>query len=618
MDLIHQLRVFLVYTAGHLLPSSSRDTMADMQLNQLKTAFADCRNSFLSFGFFSIFVNALMLVPTFYMIQVSGRILPAQSTSTLLAITLVMTWLVITQGLLQWVRSRIMVRVSNRLDVTLSPHVYRASFNRALKSGGNDASAQAFNDLAALRQFVTGTGVFTIFDAPWFPIYTAIMFYFHPWLGWFTLFCGAVLFLLAFINNRVTSKVHEESNKDIVESGIITQKALRNAEVIESMGMFEKLINRWAKSQRRILILQSNVSDKGATISSISKVFRLWSQSIALAITAYLVIHHKINPGLLIAGSLLLGRALAPVDQMIMSWKGFVSARVQYNRLASIISELGLQSQGTQHAAPVGNIEVEDLVVTPPRGKEPVLHQVSFAARAGSIVGIVGPSAAGKSTLARALLNIWQLQSGSIRLDGVEISSWDKRALGPYVGYLPQNIELLEGSISENISRFDKVDPAKVVEAAKTAGVHDMILLLPDGYDTMIGGDGINLSGGQRQRLGLARAIYGKPRLIVLDEPNSNLDDAGERALSAALLKLKQSGSTIFVASHRPSVLNTADHILVLEGGKVSLYGDRDTVIGHLAQQKTESQKVAARLAAADGGKKPAKNPPMPGNSFST
>ncbi|WP_405124391.1 type I secretion system permease/ATPase [Pseudomonas alloputida] len=591
--------------------------MADIQENQLQVALAACKSSFLSVGFFSIFVNALMLVPTFYMIQISGRVVPSNSTSTLIVITAVMTWLVVTQGLLQWVRSKIMVRASNRMDVILSPHVYRASFNRALKSGGSDATAQSLNDLTSLRQFITSHGLFSFFDAPWFPIYTAVMFYFHPWLGWFTIFCGAVLVVLAFVNNRITGKAHADVNKDVVATNVTTQKTLRNAEVIESMGMLEKLMNRWASRQQGILKLQSDVSDQGKTISSISKAFRIWSQSIALAITAYLVVKHEINPGLLIAGSLLLSRALAPVDQIIASWKGFVQAKVQYKRLTSVLAELGEKPKGAMHPAPAGNIEVKDLVVTPPGGKTPVLHEVSFDVPAGSIVGVIGPSAAGKSSLARALMNIWPKQSGEILLDGIEISSWDKRALGPYVGYLPQDIELFEGSISENISRFEEVDSEKVVEAAKTAGVHEMILLLPEGYDTVIGSEGINLSGGQRQRIGLARAIYRNPRLIVLDEPNSNLDEIGERALSVALRKLKEAGSTIFVVSHRPSVLTVVDRILVMADGKVSLYGERDAVIGQLARQNAATQKRAAPLAVVDGQPGPSpviRGPSSPGN----
>ncbi|MBH3345525.1 type I secretion system permease/ATPase [Pseudomonas parafulva] len=567
--------------------------------NNLQAALRACKSSFLSVGFFSFFVNALMLVPTFFMIQVSGRVVPSSSTSTLLMLTLIMTVLIVTMGALEWVRSRIMVRISNRLDIMLSRDVYRASFKRALSSGGGDATAQSLSDLTSLRQFFTGPGLFAFFDAPWFPIYTIVMFLFHPWFGWMTLFCGAVLAVLAVVNHRVTGSALAEANKENVASNVVTTKTLRNAEVIESMGMLDTLMNRWARRQRNIMLLQSNASDKGGVVSSTSKTFRIWSQSIMLAIGAYLVVTHQINPGLLMAGSLLLGRALSPIDQMISSWKGFVAAKVQYDRLSKVMDDLKNEPERMPLPAPEGHIQVENLIVAPPGAKAPVIRSISFVAPAGSIVGIVGPSAAGKSTLVRALMGIWPPQHGVVRLDGADIASWDKHALGPYVGYLPQDIELFEGSISENIARFDKVDPEKVVEAAQMAGVHEMILMLPDGYDTVIGSDGVNLSGGQRQRIGLARAIYGNPRLIVLDEPNSNLDDVGERALGVALQKLKETGATVFIVSHRPNILTRLDRILVMAGGTISLYGERDRVIAELAAQQAKAQQRVAQPAAA-------------------
>lgn len=590
----------------------SMDTMSSQSENNLQAALKACKSSFLSVGFFSFFVNALMLVPTFFMIQVSGRVVPSSSTSTLLMLTLIMTVLVVTMGALEWVRSRIMVRISNRLDVMLSRDVYRASFKRALTSGGADATAQSLNDLTSLRQFFTGPGLFAFFDAPWFPIYTVVMFLFHPWFGWMTLACGAVLSVLAVVNHRVTGKALANANKENVASNVVTTKTLRNAEVIESMGMLDTLMNRWAKRQRYIMMLQSEASDKGGVVSSTSKTFRTWSQSVMLAIGAYLVVTHEINPGLLMAGSLLLGRALSPIDQMIGSWKGFVAAKVQYDRLSKVMDDLNKEPERMPLPAPEGHIQVENLIVAPPGAKSPVLRSISFVAPAGAVVGIVGPSAAGKSTLVRALMGIWPPQHGVVRLDGADIASWDKQALGPYVGYLPQDIELFEGSISENIARFDKVDADKVVQAAQMAGVHEMILMLPDGYDTVIGSDGVNLSGGQRQRIGLARAIYGNPRLIVLDEPNSNLDDVGERALGVALQKLKETGATVFIVSHRPNILTRLDRILVMAGGTISLYGERDRVIAELAAQQAKAQQ---RVAQPSAPQPPASTPAAPNSA---
>jgi len=568
----------------------STDAMSTLKDNKLHAAIKACKVSFLSVGFFSLFVNALMLVPTFFMIQVSGRVVPSGNTSTLGILTIVLTGLIVTSGSLEWVRSRILVRVSNRLSVLLSSDVYRASFKRALNSGGTDATAQSLNDLTALRQFFTGSGILAVFDAPWFPVYTAVMFLFHPWLGWFTIGCALVLIVLAVINHKATGKFTAEANRQIVESNVITTKLLRNAEVIESMGMLETLMNRWASRQRKLLRMQSDAGDQGALISSVSKTFRTWSQSIALAIGAYLVVTHQINPGLLIAGSLLLGRALGPIDQVIGNWKGFISAKVQYDRLNKAMRDLRAEPESKKLSPPTGCIHVEGLVVTPPGGSTPVLRDVSFSVPAGSIVGVIGSSGAGKSTLVRALLGIWPCERGAVLLDNIDITDWNKHDLGPYVGYLPQDIELFEGSISDNISRFETVDPEKVVQAAKIAGVHEMILMLPDGYETVIGSEGVNLSGGQRQRLGLARAIYGIPRLIVLDEPNSNLDELGERALGAALERLKELGSTVFIVSHRPNVLTRLDRVLVMSEGVVSLYGERDKVIEQLARQKGLTQ----------------------------
>lgn len=567
--------------------------------NNLQVALKACKGSFLSVGFFSLFVNALMLAPTFYMIQVSGRAVPSSSTSTLIMLTLILTIMMLTLGSLEWVRSRIMVRISNRLDALLSRDIYRASFKKALSTGGMDASAQSLNDLTSLRQFLTGNGLFAFFDAPWLPIYTAVMFLFHPWFGWMTVGSAVVLVVLAFLNHRYTGKALTEANQQSVRATLQTTKNLRNAEVIESMGMLDTLMTRWAVYQRRVLVLQSQASDKGGIITSISKTFRTWAQSIMLALGAYLVITHEINPGLLMAGSLLLGRALSPIDQMIGSWKGFVAARVQYGRLNDTLEKLNAEPQRMALPDPEGHIQVENLVIAPPGAKAAVIRNMSFVTPAGSIVGIVGPSAAGKSTLARALLGIWPPQHGTVRLDGADIAAWDKQKLGPHLGYLPQDIELFEGTISDNVARFGKVEPEKVVLAARVAGVHEMILQLPDGYDTVIGSEGINLSGGQRQRIGLARAIYGSPRLIVLDEPNSNLDDVGEKALAVALQKIKETGATVFIISHRPSILSRLDRIMVMNAGTITMYGARDHVIAELAQQQAKAQQRVAPTASA-------------------
>ncbi len=571
--------------------------MRNAQENALKVALKACRGSFISVGFFSFFVNALMLVPSFYMLQVYGRVVTSGSISTLVMLTLIMTLLMATMGSLEWTRSRIMVRLSTRLDVLLSRDVYRASFKRALDSGGMDASAQPLNDLTGLRQFLTGNGLFAFFDTPWLPVYIGVMFLFHPWYGWFAIGCAIILLCLAVVNEKLTGKAIAEANKQNIAANLYTNKNLRNAEVIESMGMLETLMGRWGMRQRKVLLLQSQASDNGGMITSFSKTFRMLVQSLILGLGAYLAVQQEITPGLMIAGSILLGRALAPIDLMIGSWKGFIAARSQYARLNEILDKQQAEPERMSLPAPEGHVLVENLIVSAPGSKTPILKNITLAVPAGSVVGVIGPSASGKSTLARALLGVWAPQHGVVRLDGADINNWDKRELGPHLGYLPQDIELFEGSISENIARFRDVDPGKVIQAAKTAGVHEMILQLPEGYDTVIGTDGVNLSGGQRQRVGLARAIYGSPRLIILDEPNSNLDEVGERALALAIQQLKATGATVFVITHRTSILTQLDRLLVMSGGTVGMYGPRDKVMAELNKQQLAAQQKIAQVA---------------------
>lgn len=544
----------------------------------------------MSVGFFSLFINALMLVPTFYMLQVYGRVVTGGSLTTLAMLTIIMTLLLVTMGLLEWVRSRIMIRVSTRLDVLLSQDVYKASFKRALDSGGMDASAQPLNDLTGLRQFMAGNGLFAFFDAPWLPIYIAVLFLFHPWYGWAAIGCAVILLALACINEKSTGKVLAEANAQSIGATLHTTKNLRNADVIESMGMLDSLISRWSLRHKNVLLLQSRASDRSGMITSISKTFRLIVQSLILGLGAYLAVSHEISPGLVLAGSVLLGRALAPLDLIIGSWKGFIAARAQYARLDSILDQQKTDPERMQLPAPTGHLTVENLVLGAPGSKTPIIKGISFSAPAGATIGIVGPSASGKSTLGKALMGVWRPLQGVVRLDAADIANWNKSELGPHLGYLPQDIELFEGSISDNIARFGVVDPDKVVLAARTAGVHEMILMLPNGYDTLIGVGGMNLSGGQRQRIGLARAIYGNPRLIVLDEPNAHLDEVGERALASALQQIKSTGATVFVIAHRTSILAQLDRLLVMNAGTISLYGPRDQVLEQLSAHSLATQ----------------------------
>lgn len=548
----------------------------------LEAVLHACRSSFFSVGLFSMFINMLMLVPAFYMLQVYDRVVTSGSIPTLVMLTLVMLLLMTTMGALEWVRSRIMVRVSTRIDTLLGSRLYDASFKQALYSGGMNANAQPLSDLTGLRQFLTGNGLFAFFDAPWVPIYIAIMFMFHPWFGIVAIISVIILSTLAVINEKVTSKMLGEANKENMAATQFTNKNLRNAEVVESMGMLGRIRDRWQEKNRKVLALQGIASDRAGILTSISKTTRLIVQSLVLGLGAYLAVQQEISPGLMIAGSILLGRALGPIDQMIGVWKQFVSARSQYKRLNEILGNIAEDPDRMSLPAPKGKVQADNVMVAPPGSKSPVVKGVTFSVEPGEMVGVIGPSAAGKSTLARALLGIWPTMGGKMRLDGADIFIWQREELGPHIGYLPQDIELFEGTISENIARFGEVDSQAVVKAAQMAGVHDMILRLPEGYDTMIGATGGALSGGQRQRIGLARAIYGNPRLVVLDEPNSNLDDQGEAALAVALQNLKETGATVFIITHRASVLSQVQKLMVMREGALAMFGPRDQVLAEL------------------------------------
>lgn len=564
----------------------------------LERALAACRGSFVAVGFFSLFINLLMLVPSFYMLQVYDHAVASGSEVTLLMLTLILLLLMVSLGSLEWVRSRIMVRVGTRLELQLGPQLYDASFHQALNSAGINASAQPLNDLSGLRQFLTGNGLFAFFDAPWLPIYLAVMFMFHAWYGWLGLLSAALLAALAVLNEKLTQAPLQQANQEYLAATAIAGKSLRNAEVVAALGMLPRVRQRWQTRLHEVMRLQSLASDRAGAIAAFSRTFRQLVQSLILGLGAYLTINHQISPGLMIAGSILLGRALAPIDQMIGTWKGFVAARAQYARLHALLSETRDTGQPMQLPDPSGRIEVENLQVAAPGGRVPLIKGLSFLVPAGTTVGIIGPSGSGKSTLARALLGIWPALHGHVRLDGAGITQLRREELGRHLGYLPQDIELFEGSIGENIARLGEQDAEAIVEAARLAGVHELILRLPQGYDTRIGANGGGLSGGQRQRVGLARALYGRPRLVVLDEPNSNLDEAGERMLGQALQHMKQAGTTVFVVTHRTQVLAQVDALLVMQAGELALFGPRDAVLAQLQKKAApaSSPQTAAHM----------------------
>lgn len=565
--------------------------------SELTATLWSFRREFLIVGLFSMLVNVLMLTPTLYMLQVYDRVLTSQSELTLLAMSLLTLLLFGVMGFAEWMRSRVLVRAGVRLDEQLGTQVFNASFEAHLGQSGT-SSARAFGDLIQIRQFLTGNGIFAFFDAPWTPIYLLVLYLLHPMLGALGLAFALVQAALAWFGHRRTVAPSELAAKAGSDASLFLQSKLRNAEVLESMGMLRSLQVRWAGRHQAFLNQSTAAQDLTLRITAWSKFIRYTQQSLSLGAGALLVIDGQLSAGGMIAANVLMTRALAPIDLLVGSWRQFIGMRAAFTRLENLLVQYPEREASFKGVAPSGAIELQDVCASAPERQTPILRNVSLSVPAGTVTAILGPSGSGKSTLARVLVGIWPDVSGSVMLDNVPVKSWNRIELGPHVGYLPQDIELFEGSIAENIARFGDVESAKVIQATRSAGLHEMILRFPKGYETPIGEAGNLLSGGQRQRIGLARAMYGDPKLIVLDEPNANLDDAGEDALYQAIHEMKAQGKTVFLITHRPGAISVADKILLLNEGQVQMDGPRDTV---LAAIKAAHQKSAPHVAPIQG-----------------
>ena len=572
--------------------------MKPTRRTELGEALYRFRKTFYSLAAFSCVINIIGLTPALYMLQVYDRVLASNNKTTLLMLTLLVVGLYALSGLLEFARSSVLIRVGNRFDMMLNERVFTAAFERNLRKIGGNPS-QAIHDLTNLRQFLTGNALFAFFDAPWTPIYIAVTFMVHPLLGFITLGGSIILFILAWITNISTQKPLAEANQASIAAASFANNHLRNAEVIEAMGMLPGLRGRWFQQHQRVLGLQTLASDRNARISTASRFVRISLQSLILGAGALLVIDGTITAGMMIVCSILMGKALQPVEMAIGTWKQAISTRGAYERLDEMLKSAPARGDTLSLPAPRGELGLENVFAAAPGMQTTILKGLSFQIAPGETVGVIGPSASGKSTLARLLVGVWQARAGTVRLDGADIFQWNKDELGPHVGYLPQDIELFEGTIAENIARFAEPDSAMVIDAARRAGVHDMILRLPQGYDTRLGVDGASLSGGQKQRVALARAIYGNPRVVVLDEPNSNLDDVGEAALVETIKDLKARGATVVLITHRMSVLNSVDKLLVLRDGVLTLFGPRDEVLKALRQQQLQAAQAKAVAGAS-------------------
>ncbi|OGT52193.1 MAG: hypothetical protein A3E84_02515 [Gammaproteobacteria bacterium RIFCSPHIGHO2_12_FULL_42_13] len=564
--------------------------MSDIDASFLRKIMQACHKALYVAGFFSCFINILMLTTSLYMLQVYDRVLASRSFDTLIYLTLAAIIALVALTLLDIARSRVLVHVSYWLDNALSPTALAKSADQLLQ--GYAYGPQALRDIATIRQFVAGAGIFSLFDAPWVPIYLFVIFMLSPLLGLLATLGAVILFILAILNERMTRKLLNEATIRAMGAQYYIDASLRNAEIIQAMGMMKNIIQHWESQNGPVLQLQTIASNRAAIILAISKFMRLTLQIFMLGVGAYLVIENQLTGGAMIAGSILLSRALAPVEQAISVWKQLLAARQAYYRLQQHFSATTRYVSNITLPPPQGTVTLENVMYHLSRADKPILSNISLQIKAGEVIAVIGPSGAGKSTLARLIVGALKTTSGDVRLDGADVYTWDRNDFGRYTGYLPQDIELFTGTVKDNIARMGVIEDEAVVTAAQIAGVHNMILHLPKGYDTYIGNNSYILSGGQRQRIALARAIYHFPRLLVLDEPNSNLDSEGEESLLHAILAMRAKGTTQIIIAHHPSIIKQVDKIIFLVEGQIKMIGPRDQVLEKLQQITQQHGKV--------------------------
>ena len=555
--------------------------------------------AFLVVGLFSLFINLAALIVPLYMMQVYDRVLTSQSRETLVALTVLALSLLLIVTFVEIARSRLLVRIGAKLDDALATHLFDATVQQ--RNGAPDAAAsQPLRDLETLRTFLTGSGILALFDAPWTPIYLAIIFLFHPLLGLIATFGGVVIFAIAVASEMAVRAPLREAGSSTRWSNDLIDLFARSSRSIKVMGMLGRLQSLWSSHHREGVAWQAVASDRLGVLQAIAKSVRLALQMAILGVGAWLVLDGATTAGAMLAGSIIMGRALAPVEAALGQWRGFVNARAAHRRLIIALEGADLVAEKRMSLPPpLGKLDVVNVGLRHAEEGAPVLSGITFALKSGDALAVVGPSGAGKSSLARLLVGLEPPTVGSVRLDGVEIASWPKEELGPHIGYLPQEIELLGGTLTQNISRFGENCAAAVVDAARLVGAHEMILRLPNGYDTLIEEGGRNLSGGQRQRIGLARAVFGDPRVGVLDEPDANLDMDSEKALRAAIATLRDRGRTVIVITHKPILLAEASKMLVLRDGRIRIFGSSEEVMAEMAARAGSNVSSLARRAPA-------------------
>ncbi len=557
---------------------------SQQKLSPLKEAIVTCRIMLKYALVFGCIINLLMLATPIYSMQVLDRVISSGNTTTLFMLTLVILFALAILGLLQLGRGFALTQMGNWFEKQLSAKIFTNSIKASLLAKGGGGSQQ-IRDLQTIKTFITSPALVSMLDIPWAFIFVIVLFLIHFWMGMLTIFGGIFLLLMALISEKITKPLHDASNEHFISSTRQVEQAARNAEVIEVMGLLPNIIKNWQETNEKVQGNQNLVNNRQAVLTEITKFVRLMLQILTTGLGAYFVLQGQMSTGAIIASSSLSGRALAPFEQAITSYKGFLNFRKAFERLEQSLERFNISEDRMTLPTPEGRITVENIFYAPPGMQRHVIKGVNFEIQPGEILVVIGPSASGKTTLAKLIVGGLAPQVGSVRIDNSNLQDWNRTELGQHIGYLPQDIELFSGTIKENIARMDKnADPLKVVEAAQLSGVHDMILLLPKGYDTDLGSDGSLLSGGQRQRIGLARAFYNDPKLLVLDEPNSNLDSFGEIALAGAIARAKEKGITTIVISHRTSLLSAADKILAMRDGMVAIFGNRDEVLEKMNQ----------------------------------